>query len=868
VETVTVTFLFTDIEGSTRRWESDPAAMAAALSQHDRLLREAIAAHGGVVFKHTGDGMCATFSAAPPALAAALAAQQTLLSADWPVDGPLRARMAVHAGSAEHREGDFFGPTLNRTARLLSCGHGGQVLVSRAAAEMALDDLPTGVALRDLGEHRLADIIRAERIFQLTHHSLPEEFPALRTVGAQGHNLPLRLSSFVGRERELADICERLDASRLVTLTGVGGAGKTRLALEVAARRLPLHPDGVFVVELAPLRDTALVAETVVSALGLLVDGPGSPLDRLCEYVANRRLLIVLDNCEHVIDAAADVAGVILERSEGPVLLATSREPLGIAGETVWRVPSLAMVDAVELLCERARSADPRFTPSAANTPALEEICRRLDGIPLALELAAARLHVLSPEEVAARLHDRFRVLTGGSRTAVDRHRTLRAAVDWGYELLPEDERALLRRLAVFAGGFTIDAAEAVGPDPSGLVKRSDVLDRLAALVDRSWVGVEAAEGGTRYRLSQTIRDYAAEKLAESGDADDARRRHRDFFVELVTGEEQLLFAPTPTWFSRIAADYDNIRDAFDWSCSMGDADASLRLATDLISYWGYAGQPEGSDWIERAMALRPDAQGPDLARTLAYLGAHLQQQRAEPEIGIERAREALELAVRYDDVQSAALARLVLGMQLLEEDVEGSAGLIGEALAAFRAVGAADGVAWCEFQLGWVALPRDPKAAAGCFDRMTEIGRAFDNDCILAHGLAALGTLAARAGDAQRAAALAEESIERAQRLGRQSLVMALVRATESSLLSGANDRAASLLREALLVLRDLGTRAWVGEALELAAALAAESGRPAEATRLRDAAGRIHERLSGSLAGDHDALLFAITAVDAQRG
>ncbi len=520
-----LTFLFTDIEASTRRWEADAAAMSAALAQHDDTLRTAITGAGGTVFKHTGDGMCAVFPSAATALAGAVAAQQQL------ANGPLRVRMAVHSGDVEQRGGDYFGPTLNRAARLLAAAWGGQTVVSAATAELTGDDLPAGCRLIDLGLHRLADLNRPERIFQLTGEEIGAEFPSLRTVSARRHNLPSSLTSFVGRDRELAEVADLLKVARLVTVTGVGGVGKTRLATEAAARALDGFPDGAFLVELAPVTDTGLVPATVAAALGLLLDQSGSLPDQLCAYLERRTALIVLDNCEHVVDAAAALAGKLLRETPGVVVLATSREPLGVAGEAVWRIPPLEPADAFELVCERARAADVSFSPSEADVTELYGICARLDGIPLALELAAARLHLLSPAEIAARLDDRFRLLTGGARTAVDRQRTLRATIDWGYDLLDEPSRSLLCRLSVCSGGFDLAAAEALGrtaDDP-------DVLDRLGGLVDRSWVAVDTSGAGpARYHLIETIRQYADEKLAEAGEADDARRAHALHFRSLA----------------------------------------------------------------------------------------------------------------------------------------------------------------------------------------------------------------------------------------------------------------------------------------------------------------------------------------------
>jgi hypothetical protein len=430
--------------------------MAADLARHDQLLRQAIEEYGGTVFKHTGDGCCAVFPPASAGLAAAVAAQLGLAGETWGPGEPLRVRMALHTGAAQARGGDWFGPTLNRAARLLASAHGGQIVVSLTTEELALDDLPAGIGWVDLGEHRLADLERPERVFQVTHAGLQRHFPPLRSLGTRRHNLPAALSPFVGRRAELDDVARLLTTTRLLTLTGVGGAGKTRLALEAAARARPDFVDGVFLVELAGVKDGAVVARQVATAIDMAMDGadvPAEMLDRLCRYLEPRRMLLVLDNCEHLVGSAAGLAEAILGRGPNMVMLATSREPLGLPGEVVWRVPPLSLppstattpddlggADAVTLFYQRARCVDPAFTLGSANAAAVTQICRRLDGIPLALELAAARLRLLTPKQIVGRLDDCFRLLGSGSRAALPQHQTLAATMDWSYRLLSNTE--------------------------------------------------------------------------------------------------------------------------------------------------------------------------------------------------------------------------------------------------------------------------------------------------------------------------------------------------------------------------------------------------------------------------------------------
>ena len=657
-----LTFLFTDIEASTRAWEYQPAVMSLALARHDELLQMAVKSAGGTVFKHTGDGVCAAFPTASTGVAAALAAQQALLAEEWSEDRPLRVRMALHSGAVERRDADFFGPPLNRTARLLSTAHGGQVILSLVTAELVREALPDGVDLLDLGEHRLADLSRPERVFQLTHSDLPAAFPALRSLSTRRHNLPVAASSFIGREQELVAVRDLVRSSRLVTLLGVGGVGKTRLVLQVAARLLEDHPDGVFVVDLAPLTDPELVAAQVGRAIGMVESqarrDAAAMVDGLCDHLRERSMLLVLDNCEHLIDAVARLADAMLAQCPDIAVLATSREPLAIGGEILWRVPPLAMPtadteaaralpggDAVSLFCERARAVDAGFTLTTDNALAVARICRRLDGIPLAMELAAARIGVLSPDQVADRLDDSFRVLSVGPRTAAARHQTLRATMDWSYELLLPVEQVLLQRLSVFAGSFDLETVEGVTRDEH-LIPAEEVLDLLARLVDKSLVSVHGHGREARYHLLETVRQYAGEKLVEAGAEEEARRRHRDYYLAMAgrhLGEgDQFNEA---LWLIRFDLFYDNLRAALDWSKTNNDAEACVVLVHMLATYWTMGGYyVEGRAWLEQALALAPPKASRARIRLLNTLGFLVIQQ-GEMDMSLSLHSEALAMA-------------------------------------------------------------------------------------------------------------------------------------------------------------------------------------------------------------------------------
>src|SRR5271154_6592160 len=576
--TGTVTLLLADVEGSTRLWETQPDEMAVAVARLDQALSDVVVAHDGVrpVEQGEGDSFVAAFARASDAVACALELQRAPLA-------PIRLRIGVHTGEIQLRdEGNYAGPTINRTARLRDLGHGGQTLLSGVTEALVLDRLPDDAWLTDLGSHPLRDLPRPERVMQLCHPDLVNDFPPLRVAKAVvDQHLPVQLTSFVGREEELPQLRGLLAENRLVTLTGAGGVGKTRLAIQIAAQLAGEFGDGVRYVDLAPITDPGLVPVTMARALGL-PDQPGrSTMDTLTRFVADRHMLVVLDNCEHLLDASAALVEALLGAAPRLTLLATSREPIGVAGELSWRVPSLPLADkAIELFSDRARHARHEFAVTDDNVAAVGEICARLDGLPLAIELAA----------------DRFRLLTGGARTAVPRQQTLRASVDWSHALLSEPERMLFRRLAVFFGGFDFDAAQAIAG--SSEMPRYQVVDLLTLLVDKSLVVADETRGRTRYRLLETVRQYATEKLGESGEADDVRTRHRDHYTSMAA----LLDGPSGSDYGQrveqTETEIDNLRAAFGWSRESGDADLALALASSLPPLW-HPRPAEGVAWLD-----------------------------------------------------------------------------------------------------------------------------------------------------------------------------------------------------------------------------------------------------------------------------
>jgi predicted ATPase/class 3 adenylate cyclase len=604
--TGTVTFLFTDIEGSSRLWENHGDAMAAALARHDALLREAVGARGGHVFKTIGDAFCVAFPVASDALDAAIASQRLLRSEPWQEVDRIKVRMGIHTGSAESRDGDYFGPVLNRVSRLLAAAHGGQILLTLATEELVRDHLPEGVSLRDLGERRLRDLNRPERVFQALAPDLPSDFPALRSLEIFPNNLPVQLTSFIGREKEMNEVKRLLGTTHLLTLTGTGGTGKTRLSMQVAADLLDQFPDGVWLIELATIEDADQVAPAIAAPLQVR-DEPGQPiLVTLANFLRNKQLMLILDNCEHLIAECARIADNLLRSAPGLQILASSREPLGIAGERTWPVPSLSIpkswrdeirgseaaerltqYEAVRLFIDRATAVRPEFHVTNDNAPHVAEICWRLDGIPLAIELAAARIRVLSIDQIANRLDDQFRLLTGGSRTALPRQQTLRALIDWSYDLLSEQERILLRRLSAFAGGRTLQAVESVCSGDQ--LEDYEIIDILTSLVDKSLVTVERSPGREpRYTFLESVWNYAREKLTAAGELDTLRTRHLDYYLAIgIEAEPNLLGQRQLEFIERLRPDFYNFRYALDASLEIeGLAPRGLRLATSLARFW------------------------------------------------------------------------------------------------------------------------------------------------------------------------------------------------------------------------------------------------------------------------------------------
>jgi predicted ATPase/class 3 adenylate cyclase/DNA-binding CsgD family transcriptional regulator len=884
------TLLFTNIEGSVRLWEADRDAMAVASARHDRIVREQVEAWGGQVFRSVGESHRAVFADPVAALSAAVTIQRVVSAEPWPSGLPVRVRVTLHSGACAERDGELVGPVVNRAARLLDVGHGGQVLVTAAASALLADRLPGGIALRDLGEQRLRDLGRAERVFQVTGPGLAEEFGVLRSLDdpALRHNLPSQATGFVGRAAELAELRALVGGgSRLVTIAGPGGIGKSRLALQVAADVLDGTGDGVWLVELAPVAEPDLVARAVAAALGVR-EPPGRPaLDTLIDAIEDRDLLLVLDNAEHVLDAVAALADAIIASSPRVRVLVTSREPLGVGGELVFRVLGLAVppadlaapdqlaaFESVQLFAEHAALRQRGFVVDAANAPAVAAICIRLDGIPLALELAAARLGSLSAPEINARLDQRFQLLTTGNRTARPRHQTLRALIDWSYDLLSPQERMVFDRLSVLAGSWTLDAAEAVAS--VGDVAEWQVLDLVAALVGKSLVQAEVIGGSTRYRLLETIRHYAAERLAlrAASGLHDARVAHRDHYLALVeTASAHLRGPDEAAWLDRLEAEFDNIRAALAFSVADPDsAEPGLRLATGLK--WFCYMRGHSVEVIEALSALlwRPDARQPTrhLARALTANCHLLNNFSRSPNIP-SMAAEAITIARGLsDDLLTCDALCALSWFWLLDGDLPAALAAVDEAVALGRAAG--------DPRLLTTALSDraafrgesgDLAAALADHQEVLALARATGDNYVLGTTLLNLGVDQVRARENQAGVGYLREALAVAEAHGYQHLAAGVATSLGfAHLIDGDVASARPPLISVLDRARATGANTLVHMAILGLALAVGPDGDPAVAATLHGAAEHQYEQAGQAFdaddvrlrAGDHARLLDAL--------
>jgi len=783
----TVTFLFTDIEGSTKLAQQYPDAMPVLLARHNQILHQTIERYNGYVFQVVGDSFAAAFHSASDALNAAVDAQKKLYSETW-TPGHIKVRMGIHTGAAQlqidSNDNAYAGyATLASAQRIMSAGHGGQILLSGATRELVRDVLPENTELLDVGKKRLKDLLRPEHLYQLNILELSSTFPPLKTLDAFPNNLPTQLTTFIGRENEIAEVKQELEAHRLVTLTGSGGTGKTRLSLQVAADLLEKFDHGVWFVELAPLTDSDLIPQTILSTIGVQEQQGKTPLEVLKEYLHEKQALIVLDNCEHLVSASAEVVNTLLNAAPKLKILASSREALSVKGEMSYPVPSLSLPDikhlpvieqlsqyeAVRLFIDRVLLVAPHFVVEKDNAPHIAQICYRLDGIPLAIELAAARVKMLSVEQISKRLDDRFRLLTGGARTALPRQQTLRALIDWSYDILSENERLLLRRLSVFAGGWTLEAAEevCVGQDDT---LPYDVLDLLTQLVNKSLVVVieYSQSGETRYRMLETIRQYTREKLQEAGDGEVIRDQHLAYFAKLVElAEPELYLSNQAFWLNKLDDELDNLRMAMEWSLT-SDAESGLRIAAlswrwcDMHSYFREIGE-----WLSQFLERYSVDDSLHAQALFCYSGCLIRQGRFAEAFQI--AEQCLQMALIVSDKHTEAHSLQLLGaLTSVQGKVEEGILLMEQGLDLYRALGYKIGQANV---LSALANNSSNRERAAAFARESlQISRELGNLSGIAESLAALARLSIWRGDFSSPAAWLDEALSMARQVSDQA--------------------------------------------------------------------------------------------------
>jgi predicted ATPase/class 3 adenylate cyclase len=898
----TVTMLFTDIEGSsdgvrtlgTDKWE-------AVLERHTQIIRQALSGHDGYEVRSEGDAFFAVFTSPSEAVAAAAEMQRGLSATDWPHQAAVGVRMGLHTGEVRPASAasgvDYVGFEISRAARIAVAGRGGQVLVSDTTESLVRDLLAPGLTLRELGEHRFKDLVRPQRLYQLVIDGLPDTFPPLRSLDATPNNLPTQTTTFIGRQHELARAAELLKTTRLLTLTGPGGSGKTRLALHLAADVLDRYPDGVWLVELAPVTDPAAVAPAVAAAVHV-GELPGRPvIETISAGLRNRRLLILLDNCEHLLAACADLAAALLRSSPLLTVLATSREGLNVPGERLMPVPSLRLPDsdtapldelreyeAVSLFIDRCTSHQPDFALTRENAADVIRICRRLDGVPLALELAAARVRALSVAQVAKRLDDRFRLLTGGSRTVLARQQTLRAMIDWSYDLLTDSERLLLQRLSVFVGGWTLEAAEAVCAGES--IQREAVLDLLAHLVDKSLVMIMDRKGTARYRMLETIREYAREKLVDSGEAPIVRKRHFDHFFKygmdlpFWTGS-----ATAPAGYSggslqqrqvarHFGIEYENWRAALEWIEAEPDSnDQQLLLAASMIAVTMGPGAARGRvgelRQIVTAALARSDPAAQTLPRARALLTAvMLAAMQGDPK-AVSLAEESAPLLAALGLKGELAYV-LMVKVRFALPDLDAARRAMGESRALFEAGGARWGVGQLLSIMGDTELRHGEYGAAR--DRYTEslaLLRPLGELTLTTYPLLGLSRIACIDGDYARARALVEEAlaIRRQPDFGYPWLVAnALIYSGEIDRCAGDPAAGAPAFEQALATGREVADDVLVGTSLHNLAHVALHAGDLATAAARFPESLQLRERSGPS--GDVAAGLAGLAGVALREG
>ncbi len=860
----TVTFLFTDIEGSTKLWEQHHDPMRDVIARHDALLQKTIEANGGYVFKTVGDAFCAAFSTATDALNASLTAQRTLQAEEWGEIGSLRIRIGLHTGAAQERDGDYFGPALNRVARLQSAAHGQQILLSQSTYELVRDHLPSDVELLDLGEHRLKDLIRPEHVFQVVAADLPLEFPPIRTLNARSNNLPIQHTPLVGREKEVTTVLDRLrnPQVRLLTLTGPGGVGKTRLGLQVAAELFDEFEDGVLFIDLAPINDPGLVVFEIMQTVGIRESGSLPMLEVLIHFLSDKKLLLLFDNFEQVA-GAAPIIGQLITSALGLKVLVTSRVPLRVRGEKEFPVPyltlpalkelppieTLAQYEAVRLFIERATDVIPDFQLTNDNALSVAEICIRLDGLPLAIELAAARIRLLPPQAMLTRLQSRLKLLTGGARDLPARQQTLRNTIDWSYDLLEEGEKQLFKRMAVFQGGRTLESLEVVCNADKQL--RIDALDGAELLVSKSLLrqedGVGRKVGGEpRFVMLETIHEYAREKLEESGEGEELRRRYAEYFLELAERAEPELEGPQQMmWLDRLEDEYDNMRAVLRWSKDSGTArsvEIGLGLTGAIWRFWLIHGHlSEGRAQLGAMLAVGNE-HNVGKARAKSFNGAGvLATLQGDYEVARSLFEESLEIRSDIGDKQGVATSLNSLGnLAWFQGSLQRALALFEESLGIWREIGDIKGIALALDNMGNVygSLGEYEKAISLHEESLVtkrDLGDKFE----ISGSLNNLGIGYYSVGNYEKSRSLHEESLALKQDLGdKEGIAQSLHNLGNVAHKQGDYKKANLLHKESLELAHELSDRQGIAFCLDGLANAAGLEGKLERAARLWGAA------------------------------
>ena len=854
----TVTFLFTDIEGSTRLLQQLGEKYATLLADHEQLLREVFESNNGRVIDIHGDAFFVVFSRALDAIHAVVQSQRVLANHLWPDGVTVRVRMGLHTGEPQIIALGYMGIDVHRAARIAAVAHGGQVLLSQTTHDLVESELPEDVTFRDLGEHRLKDLRQPKHLYQLVIAGLPFDFPPLKSLNLASNNLPLQLTSFIGREKEIAEVSQAISEYRLVTLMGPGGSGKTRLALQVATEMIEQFQDGVFFVALAPITDSGLVPSTIAQTLGISETAGRSITASLKDYLQSKSLLLVLDNFEQVIPAAPLVAELLIACGRIKILV-TSREGLRVSGEREYFVPplplpnltalpsveSLSQYAAVALFLQRAQLVKPDFQITSDTAPAVAEICYRLDGLPLAIELAAARIKLLSPRTMLARLGNRLEFLTGGARELPARQQTLRNAIAWSYDLLDENERKLFRQMSVFVGGCTLDAVEAVARDQQAY---DSVLDQFGSLLDKSLLReVEGISDEPRFVMLELLREFGLDQLKANEEQDVTRHRHADFFLALAErAEAKMESMDQLEWIHRMEQEHDNLRAALEWSkTASGVGDLCLRLAGALGLFWEARGYfSEGRERLSTILSTEA-AQGRTIGRAkLLARAAELAYRQSDYAATVELAEESLEIYRELGDKPGIASVLIKLGNAATEAgDYETASRFLEEAHGLWQELGDKHGTARALINLGWAALrPGDYQLAQTRLEAALVISRDLEDTRSIGFELSGLGEVALRQGDYERARKLLEESLELRRQLGNKwGIGVSLGTLGWVAIREGDWEHALARLGESLEVRQEIGDkggRAWCVERL---AEVALAQGNPEKAVRLLSAAGTL---------------------------